>query len=61
MYLLVQRCPAPGFKKVYPIEFYSSQRMASLRQKQMNCEYQGTSKFEVWDVEVKGICQENHS
>lgn len=61
MYLLVQRCPAPDFKRVYPIEFYSSPRMATLRQKQMNCEYEGTSKFEVWEVEVKRLCQENRS
>lgn len=61
MYFLVQKCPAPEFKKIYPIEFYSSLRMAMLRQKQMNREYEGTSKFEVWEVEVKRPCQENHS
>ena len=61
MYLLVQKCPAPEFKKVYPIEFYSRPRIAMARQKQMNSEYQGTSKFEVWEVEVKAICQESRS
>lgn len=61
MYLLVQKSPAPEFDHLYPIEFYKTSKMANRDAKRMTEEYQGTSKFEVWDVEVKGICQESHS
>lgn len=61
MYLLIQKCPRPEFNRVYPIEFFASLRLACLRAAQMNKEYEGTSKFEVWEVEVKGNAQETVS